>query len=560
MAGFRWVRLVLVAVVVAGATTLGVALASSSPSTYPVSAVFSRAPGLYPGAAVEVLGVRVGTVVAVHNVGDQVRVTMEVDRGRPVPASASASLVAPELLGTPDIELEPGYTGGPTLRPGSTIPEARTSVPVSTNELLKSLQKTLSSLNPHAVGDLVTNLAQDLDGQAQGLKQLIAGAAGTIQLLANKEDGLGQLSGTLAQLTGSLDSRTAEISHLITEYDTVSSVIAGHSSQLTGAITELSGASTQLVQLLTPNLAPLEQDVGTVTTVGRTLDRNLGSIDQTLTSATALFAAAQRAYTPTHEWLNLNLQTPTGVTGAYVVGLVRDRLAGVCRRIAANHSAGLTASELHTLATCGNPDSGFFDPLLSQVPTILSDIQSGAVPSAPPSPAALFQKGLSQIPGLATAPAPVAPTPGAATAPTASTGAASGSGATSGTPSGSGGSAPGSGSKPCLGGLLGSILTCSPTGSSGSTSSSTSGSSSTNSSPNGLGGLLSYRAKLASSTGGVAGTSLTAASATDLPPLPATAPGASPHDPHRAHPHRAHPHRAHPHRSPSRRSSGGGRR
>ena len=38
-------------------------------------------------------------------------------------------------------------------------------MPVSTDELLKELQRTLNALNPHAVGNLVTNLATDLDGQ-----------------------------------------------------------------------------------------------------------------------------------------------------------------------------------------------------------------------------------------------------------------------------------------------------------------------------------------------------------------------------------------------------------
>jgi hypothetical protein len=68
-------------------------------------------------------------------------------------------------------------------------------------------------------------------------EQLISSAAGTIQLLANKGDDLGQLNGTLAQLTGTLDSDTSQIEQLVQEYDTVSTVIAQHSGQLNDAIT-----------------------------------------------------------------------------------------------------------------------------------------------------------------------------------------------------------------------------------------------------------------------------------------------------------------------------------
>ncbi|HVX23235.1 MAG TPA: MCE family protein [Acidimicrobiales bacterium] len=508
----RWV----VAAAVLAAGTLVAVDATSTQATYPLSAVFAKAPGLFAGASVEVLGVPVGTVTSVRNVADRVVVGMDLDAAQPVPAGARATLVEPELLGEPDIELDPGYTAGPVLAPGTTIPESRTAEPVSTEQLLKSLQHTLDAINPHAVGGLITNLAQDLDGQGKDLNRLIATAAGTIQLLADKGDDLGKLNGTLAQLTGTLDSRSAEITKLITDYDTVSGVVAQHGAQLGDAITQLSSASTQLVQLLTPDLASLEQDVGTLTTAGRTVDRNLGNVDQALTSATALFSAAERAYDPTYNWLNLNLQLPAGVTGAYLAGLVRDRLAGVCRRIDAHHAAGLSATALQTLQSCGDPSSGFFDPIVDQIPTILNDIAAGNPPTITTSPASMLQQGLAEIPGLSQAAPSPSTTPAAPSAPSPST-------PTPATP------APSTTTTttappvtPCLGGLLGSVATCSSGSGSGgsgttggSSGSGSGGSTSTTSGSGGLGGLLSYRQPL------------TAPSAGQLPPLPASAPGAS---------------------------------
>jgi len=148
--------IVVAAVVVAG-TLVGVE-ATSGAATYGLRAVFSSAPGLFAGASVEVLGVPVGTVTSVRTVGDTVVVGMRVDSAQPVPAGATASLVAPQLLGEPDIELAPGYTGGPTLAGGTTIPESRTSVPVSTEQLLKSLQETASSTGQCNDGRIVAIL------------------------------------------------------------------------------------------------------------------------------------------------------------------------------------------------------------------------------------------------------------------------------------------------------------------------------------------------------------------------------------------------------------------
>ena len=507
---------VVAGVVIVGVVIVGVEVTKAAP-TYPINVVYSSAPGLFTGAAVDVLGVQVGSVTNVQNVGDKVDVTLAVDQGTRIPSAAFASLVAPQLLGSPDVDLNPGYRAGPFLDSGATIPQDHTAVPVSTDELLKELQHTLDGINPHAVGNLVTNLATDLNGQGANLNKLIASAAGTVQLLATKGDDLGRLNGTLAQLTGTLDTDTAQIEQLVEQYDTVSTTVAQHSGQLNDAITQLAGASSGLVSLLVPNLQPLEADVGTVTTVGRTLDRNLSSVDEILQNGNNLFQGAARAYDPTYNWLNLNLATAPGVTGAYVAGLLRDRLAGICRRMVANHSSGLSSAVIATLNQCGNPSSGFFNPLLNDIPTILNTLNGGSDSDTAQS---ILQQGLTQIAnaeqGAKTAPTtPSSPTP-AQKAPASTT-------TTTTTPL-----KPTTTTTTC--GLLGAVLGCS-TSSPGSGSSSSGGSGSSSSPSSGLGGLLSNQATRdagqPTATLAVAGTpthsadpTLTAPGASSLPPLP----------------------------------------
>ncbi|HEY1830116.1 MAG TPA: MCE family protein [Acidimicrobiales bacterium] len=386
-------RIVLVVVVLAAAVVVGIEV-TEGPATYPLHVVYASAPGLFPGAAVDVLGVPVGTVTSVKNAGDKVDVGMLVNQNTKIPSDVVASLVAPQLLGQPNIDLGPGYTGGPTLAAGTTIAESHTEVPVSTDQVLKDVQRTLDALNPHAVGSLISNLATDLDGQGQNLNQLISSAAGTISLLANKGDDLGKLNGTLAQLTGTLDTDTSQIEQLVSEYDTVSGTIASHSTQLNNAITQLAQGSTSLVNLLVPNIQPLEADVGSLTTVGRTLDRNLDSVDEILQQGNNLFQGAARAYDPTYNWLDLNLELAPGVTGAYIEGLIRDRLSGICRRLVANHSTGLSATVIADLTSCGNPASNFFDPLLTTIPSILNTLNSNQAAQTTDD---LLQKGLNQI-------------------------------------------------------------------------------------------------------------------------------------------------------------------
>ena len=331
------------AVVIVAGVMIGVQVTKGTP-TYPINVVYSSAPGLFTGAAVDVLGVKVGSrdqrAERRRHGPRHARRGPGAPKSRPLPSRRSSR---PSCSARPTSTSTRATRAGRYLPSNATIAEDHTAVPVSTDEVLKELQRTLNALNPHAVGSLVSNLATDLDGQGQNLNKLIASAAGTVQLLAEKGNDLGQLNGTLAQLTGTLDSDTAQIEQLIEQYDTVSTTVAQHSGQLNDAITQLSQASAGLVQLLVPNLQPLEADVGTVTTVGRTLDRNLANVDEILQNGNNLFQGAQRAYDPNYNWLDLNLQLAPGVTGAYLAGLLRDRLAGICRRLAANHASGLSA-------------------------------------------------------------------------------------------------------------------------------------------------------------------------------------------------------------------------
>ncbi|HET6794732.1 MAG TPA: MCE family protein [Acidimicrobiales bacterium] len=373
-----------------------VLLGGCGPGSYTFSAVFATGQGIFPGSHVQVLGLDVGTVESVRNAGDSVVVTMSMPVDHPLPADVKAIMVAPELLGQRSVDLEPGYTGGPRLHPGAVIPRSRTSVPVETNQILREVTNYLEQIDPGKVHDVVTNLATIMQGQGQQLNRLIHNAAGTVQLLADKGDELGRLEGSLAQLTGTLDSRSSAIQALVRDYDTVSGVVAQQRDALDGAIRGLSQASSQLAQLLSPNLSGLQQDLSVLTTAGRTVDRNLDSVDKGLASSVRLFTAAQRAYDPTRQWLNLNNQSPPGTVSTVVDDELRDRLAGVCRRLLANHSQGLSPSEVQTLKQCGNPSSGFFDPILG---AISQQAGAGGTTQAQ-SPQQAFSKGLAAIPGL----------------------------------------------------------------------------------------------------------------------------------------------------------------
>jgi phospholipid/cholesterol/gamma-HCH transport system substrate-binding protein len=375
------------------------ALTGGSSSTYSLQADFSRGDNLFAPTPVKELGVPIGTVTSVRTEGDHVLAKMSIDQKYPLPADARADVTQDTLLSQGFVQMSPGYTGGPSLPAGAVIPVDRTSVPATTDELLASLNKFLGAINPPTAAGAVTSLAQVLQGNGAQLNSLIHNASGTISLLSQKGNELGQLLGAVGQLTGTLDKQNGIIGQFINNYNTVSGVLAANRDQLSGAINHLNDATVQATALLQPNLGPIQQDVSNLTSLSRGLDRNLGSLDQSFSSIVKLFD--EQGYDPAHNWEPINIGSGSALTVPDFAAVMADRLASVCRRFVPGTWIGAT----NTPSGCGDPN--FFTPILTQFANILAKqgTPANTPPNAGPSsqtPTAgqAFSAGLQQIPGL----------------------------------------------------------------------------------------------------------------------------------------------------------------
>lgn len=358
---------------------------------YHVSADFTQGIGLYPGSPVRVLGINIGKITDVTNRGNLVRVDMHIENSTTrLPADVKAAIIPVSLLGERYIQFSPVYTGGARLAAGAHLDVDRTRVPVEIDELLRGLKDFFGAIKPENAHDLVSNLAAVIDGEGAQLNQLIGNAAGTIRILADKGDDLGQLVDSLAKLTTTLKAHTDAIEQLVRNYDTVSGVLAQNKDALDDTVTQLTRTATALADLITRHQDPLKQDVGVLTTAGRTLDRNIDSLDKTLSSTVKLFEAAGRAYDPQHNWLPLSTQGAPDILGEAAAARMRDRLAGVCRRLEA------TLGVSPTLTQCSDPNSNFFTPILGLLPGILS----ANADTANATGATLTKQVLSQLPPL----------------------------------------------------------------------------------------------------------------------------------------------------------------
>ena len=88
-----------------------------------ITAYFTSATAIYPGDKVRSPGSRSAPSPSIQPDGGQVRMTLAVDRGVPIPADAKAVIVAQNLVAARYVQLAPAYERrGPVLADGAVIP------------------------------------------------------------------------------------------------------------------------------------------------------------------------------------------------------------------------------------------------------------------------------------------------------------------------------------------------------------------------------------------------------------------------------------------------------
>jgi phospholipid/cholesterol/gamma-HCH transport system substrate-binding protein len=290
---------VLVTVVLAVITAaVGINLSSGLPfnlslswpprQDYTLSAAFSDANGVYPGADVVVAGAQVGQVTGIRIEHDQAVVTMRISRQyEPLHRGTVASIRYTTLLANKYIELTPA-AGTALLPSGATIPSDQTVTPVDFDQFLSSLDaKTRQQLQV---------LVQQLGGG-------VTGDQAAINALLSNLSGLSEQSPPVLNV---LQSRDPQLASIISNLDTVAATLAQSHQQLgqlvqnTALVTETLARNDARLDDLLVHLASVSQDTSRTlqgnqanlrTTIER-LDPLLGQLNPQLTTTAGYFDQA----------------------------------------------------------------------------------------------------------------------------------------------------------------------------------------------------------------------------------------------------------------------------
>jgi phospholipid/cholesterol/gamma-HCH transport system substrate-binding protein len=256
-----------------------------------ITAYFSSAVGLYVGSTVRVLGIPIGTVDEVTPVGTQVRAEMSLDSAQPIPADASAVVVAPSLVSDRFVQLSPVYTTGEKMKADAVIPVERTVTPVELDDLYKSLNQLSTALGPNGANSqgefsrLLDVMAANTKGNGALIGDTIKQFADASRALAESKN---QLFGTvqgLQEFTTMLARNDKSVVDFTTQLRDVSASLAAERGDLGGALSELATALDQVRGFIQDNRAALKSNVDKLTGITRILVDQRASLAEALDTA-----------------------------------------------------------------------------------------------------------------------------------------------------------------------------------------------------------------------------------------------------------------------------------
>lgn len=244
-------------------------------SRYTLKAEFDTSAGLNPGLgqAVNVAGVRVGTITSSEYKDGLAVVKMQVDPDKlpHVFKDAHAVLVPNTPLKDMIVELFPGHRTAGVAPKSTTIPVARTSPPVDSDELTAALDTDTRRF----FQVLVAGVDKGLDGRASDLQALLKTLKPTAQQLhevtqamAGRRTELRRLVHSLAVLTTATASKDQQLADVVTGGNATLQALARQEAALRASVAKLPGTlsatSSTLANLrdfsgeLTPTLDGLD--------------------------------------------------------------------------------------------------------------------------------------------------------------------------------------------------------------------------------------------------------------------------------------------------------------
>ena len=225
-------------------------------------AQFTNVSNLRTGKLVRIAGVEVGKVKDIAiNPDATVRVEFTADKSVILTDGTRAVLRYDNLFGDRYLALEEGAGGVRPVRPGQTIPLARTTPALDLDALIGGFRPLFRALNPEQVNALSGQLMQVFEGQGPTIGSFLDQAAAVSNTLADRDLLIGQVVGNLDVVLGSLGNQSDRLDKAVTSLSQLIHGLAERKTDISNAVAYTNAAAGSVADLLSHARAPFRKVV-----------------------------------------------------------------------------------------------------------------------------------------------------------------------------------------------------------------------------------------------------------------------------------------------------------
>lgn len=225
-------------------------------------AEFTNVSNLRQGKLVRIAGVEVGKVTRISiNPDATVRVEFTAEDSVTLTEGTRAVIRYDNLFGDRYLALEEGAGGLAVLRPGQTIPLARTQPALDLDALIGGFKPLFRALNPDQVNALSEQLLEAFQGQGPTINSFLDQAAILTNTLADRDRLIGQVVDNLNVVLGSLGGQSDRLDQAVVALSQLVHGLAERKTDISNAVAYTNAASGSIADLLSQARAPFTKVV-----------------------------------------------------------------------------------------------------------------------------------------------------------------------------------------------------------------------------------------------------------------------------------------------------------
>jgi phospholipid/cholesterol/gamma-HCH transport system substrate-binding protein len=231
-------------------------------NTIAYNAEFTNVTGLENGDFVRIAGVEVGKVN---------KISIQPDTTALVEFTADDSVVLTEgnraviryddLIGGRYLALVEGAGGTTKLKPGDTIPLARTSPALDLDALIGGFRPLFSALDPDQVNALSGQLIAAFEGQGDTIGSFLTQTAALTNTLADRDQLIGEVIVNLNTVLGSLGSQSAQFTKAIDSLAELVKGLEARKQDISNSVAYTNAAAGSIADLLAQARAPFAKTI-----------------------------------------------------------------------------------------------------------------------------------------------------------------------------------------------------------------------------------------------------------------------------------------------------------